>query len=167
MRTLQTETVTLEPQARAHAQSMFAVLADPAIYQHENAPPESLEWLQQRFARLESRHSPDLQEQWLNWVIRFSDGALIGYVQATVRADGSALIAYVLGSAWWGKGLASQAVVAMVDELRTQYGVTQLEAVLKQSNLPSKRLLERLGFALAVAQDGQIDADEIWMRRPV
>ena len=88
-------------------------------------------------------------------------------MQATVRADGSALIAYVLGSALWGKGLASQVVVAMVDELRMHYGVTRLEAVLKQSNLRSTRLLERLGFALAVPEVGEIDADEILMRRPV
>jgi [ribosomal protein S5]-alanine N-acetyltransferase len=36
---------------------MFAVLADPAIYEHENQPPAS-EWLQAKFAKLESRHSP-------------------------------------------------------------------------------------------------------------
>ena len=165
MRSLRTETLTLEPQTREHAQAMFVVLADPSIYLHENAPPQSLEWLEQRFARLESRRSPDGQQQWLNWVIRFSDGEVIGYVQATVRADGSALLAYVLGSAYWGKGLASQAVVAMVDELRAQYSVTRLEAVLKQSNLRSQRLLERLGFAMVAPLDGEIDADEILMRR--
>ena len=41
----------LEPQVAAHAEAMFVVLSDPAIYAYENAPPESLEWLRKRFER--------------------------------------------------------------------------------------------------------------------
>ena len=59
-----------------------------------------------RFTKLETRLSADGQEQWLNWVICLASEELIGYVQATVRADGGVLIAYELGSAFWGKGLA-------------------------------------------------------------
>ena len=61
---------------------MFAVLSDRAIYEHENEPPPSLEWLRARFARLESRRSPNANEQWLNWVIRLPTSELAGYVQA-------------------------------------------------------------------------------------
>jgi hypothetical protein len=44
--------------------------------------------------RLESRRSADGQEQWLNCVIRLPTSELIGYVQATVDANGRAAIAY-------------------------------------------------------------------------
>ena len=70
MRTIEIATLKLEPQVAAYADAMFAVLSDPAIYEYENAPPESLEWLRARFAKLEARHSADEQERWLNWVIR-------------------------------------------------------------------------------------------------
>ena len=100
MRVIEAGTLTLEPQTVAHAGDMFAVLSDPAIYEYENEPPPSLEWLRDRFARLESRYSPDRQEQWLNWVIRLPTPELVGYVQATVRANGCADIAYVLSSAY-------------------------------------------------------------------
>ena len=89
------------------------------------------------------------REQWLNWVIRLPSGDPIGYVQATVYPDRRAAIAYELGSAWWGRGLARQAVEAMVVELVAQHGARRLTAVLKQRNLRSMRLLERLGFAPA------------------
>lgn len=168
MRTLATTTLTLEPQVAAHADAMFVVLSDPAIYEFENAPPASLEWLRTRFTKLETRRSADGQEQWLNWVIVLPDQQLIGYVQATVRGDHSALIAYELASAFWGRGLAHQAVSAMISELASQYDTRELWAVLKRANYRSTRLLTRLGFTLAtVAQHEQLDAeaDESVMHR--
>ena len=160
----------LEPQVAAHAEAMFAVLSDPAIYEYENAPPASLEWLRTRFAKLETRHSADGQERWLNWVICLPGHHLIGYVQATVRADNSALIAYELASAFWGKGLSHEAVSAMIEELATQYGTQALWAVFKRENRRSIRLLTRLGFALTTAaQHFELDAepDESVMRRRI
>jgi len=70
MRVIETDSLTLEPQTAAHAKDMFAVLSDPAIYEYENEPPPSVEWLRARFTKLESRLSANGQEQWLNWVIR-------------------------------------------------------------------------------------------------
>ena len=139
----------LEPQTVAHTEEMFVVLSDPAIYEYENEPPPSIEWMRTRFARLESRRSPDDREQWLNWVIRLPTPELIGYVQATVRSNGRAAIAYELSSRYWGRGLASRAVRAMIDELAGRYRVRSLCAVFKRDNQRSMRLLERLGFSQA------------------
>ncbi|TMH54551.1 MAG: GNAT family N-acetyltransferase, partial [Betaproteobacteria bacterium] len=74
---------------------------------------------------------------------------LIGYVQATVDRNGRAAIAYELSSAYWGRGLARQAVQAMISELVERYQVHQLTAVFKRKNLRSMRVLERLGFSPA------------------
>ena len=146
MRTIAAEGLTLDPQTTGHAAEMFEVLSDPAIYTYENAPPKSLEWLRTRFEKLETRRSADGREQWLNWVIRLPSSVLIGYVQATVRGDGSAGIAYELASAHWGMGLARRAVSAMMGELASHYQVTFFTAVAKRDNFRSTRLLERLGF---------------------
>ena len=153
MRVIQNANVKLEPQVVAHAEEMFVVLSDPAIYEYENEPPSSLQWLRTRFTKLESRQSSDGREQWLNWVIRLPTGELIGYVQATVHSNGRAAIAYELSSAYWGRGLASQAVQAMMGELVEQYGVRKLSAVFKRDNQRSRRLLERLGFSLASPEE--------------
>lgn len=149
MRTIDGDGFALEPQVAAHAEAMFVVLGDPAIYEHENAPPVSVEWLRTRFCRLETRRSADGRERWLNWVVRLPDGRLAGYVQATLGEDGSAGIAYELASAHWGRGLGTRCVQAMIGELRAHYGVHTLTAVLKRSNARSLRLLERLGFVPA------------------
>ena len=165
MRTLETRRLLLEPQRVSHADEMFVVLCDPAIYAHENEPPASVEWLRARFARLEARRSPDGRQRWLNWVLRAVDGTLIGYVQATVLDDGVAYIAYVLGSAHWGRGLASEATAAAMDELAARYRVREFLAVLKRGNRRSLRLLERHGFVPASASAlaaYPIDPDE-WL----
>ncbi len=168
MHVIEAGSLTLEPQTAAHAEEMFAVLSDPAIYEYENEPPPSLEWLRVRFTQLESRRSADGQEQWLNWVIRLPTSELIGYVQATVDADGRAAIAYELSSAYWGRGLARQAVQAMISELVQRYQVDNLTAVFKRNNFRSMRLLERLGFSPASAErhrKHQVEPGELLMQR--
>jgi RimJ/RimL family protein N-acetyltransferase len=168
MRVIETATVVLEPQVAGHADEMFAVLSDPAIYEYENAPPPSVEWLRERYRRLETRRSADGHEQWLNWVIRVPGAGLIGYVQATVHHDGRAAIAYELASRSWGRGLARAAVEAMIGELVARHGVRTLTAVLKRGNDRSLRLLERLGFALASPELRdlcEVGPDEILMQR--
>jgi ribosomal-protein-alanine N-acetyltransferase len=146
VKTLHAGPCLLEPQVAAHAAEMFAVLADPAIYELEGSPPRTQEWLEHRFAKLESRASPDGAEVWLNWVVRLPTGALAGYVQATITRDGTAHIAYVLASKHWRQGIGSAAVGAMLAELAATHRVRYVAATLKATNHPSLGLLQKLGF---------------------
>lgn len=168
MHVIRTDRLTLEPQVAAHAEEMFAVLSDPAIYEYENQPPPSLGWLRERFTRLESRRSANGQEQWLNWVIRLPTSELIGYVQATVYPAGRTAIAYELSSKFWGRGLAHEALQAMIAALVERYRVRRLTAVLKRENSRSLRLLERLGFSRATPEmhaRHQVEPSELLMER--
>jgi RimJ/RimL family protein N-acetyltransferase len=168
MRMLRSGPLTLEPQMASHAEEMFGVLCDPAIYEYESAPPASVDALRVRYVKLESRRSGDGREQWLNWVIRMDGVGLIGYVQATVHANGSAGIAYEIASEHWGRGHARRATEAMIEELIGRYGVTMLFAVAKQRNYRSLRLLERLGFSRAGPElfaAGGVGPDEALMVR--
>jgi len=170
MRNLEAGPLTLEPQMVAHADEMFGVLSDPAIYEYENEPPASIEALRTRYAKLESRRSGDGGQQWLNWVIRLPNSELAGYLQASVQPTGRAAIAYVLASRHWGRGLGTQAVASMIEELGANHGVTDLSAVLKRSNVESLRLLERLRFSHADATTLEAigaDPDEWLMVRPL
>ena len=155
--------LVLEPQVVAHAAEMFAILSDPAIYEFENAPPESVTWLAERFEKLESRVSPDGAEQWLNWVIRLPSGALAGYVQATIAVDRTARIAYELESRFWRQGIGGTAVSGMLKELAATYGVCVCIATLKERNYRSLALLQSLGFERA----GSSNSDEVVMRKRI
>jgi RimJ/RimL family protein N-acetyltransferase len=125
---------------------MFVVLRDPAIYEFENSPPSSLAALQERYAKLEARVSPDGTQQWLNWVVRLGGGQLAGYMQATVLPEGRAYVAYELASRFWRQGIAGTALSAVLGELASTYEVRQAYAILKAANYRSAGLLKGLGF---------------------
>jgi len=139
---------------------MFGVLSDPAIYEFENAPPESEEWLTKRYERLESRGPAKGEERWLNWVVRIPSGELVGYMQATVQQSGASYVAYELGSRHWRKGIGISALQAMLEELRTHYQVHTYVAVLKAKNFRSEAILRRLGFVRSSADQEAQHRDE-------
>jgi [ribosomal protein S5]-alanine N-acetyltransferase len=147
MQTLRTARLLLEPLLVGHAGVMFEVLSDPAIYRYlDYRPPPSTEHLQSLYMRLEQRRSPDGTQQWLNWVVLDSSGAPVGYVQATIEAEGSAWVGYVLSSPHWGRGYAAEAMQAMLDHLGAAYGVHRFFATVEEDNERSARLLGRLAF---------------------
>ncbi|HKO67308.1 MAG TPA: hypothetical protein VJU53_05840, partial [Burkholderiaceae bacterium] len=77
MQTLVTPALTLEPLLASHAEEMFEVLSDEAIYQYlDYEAPVSADHLRTVYQRLEARRSPDGQQVWLNWVIRPLNRAL-------------------------------------------------------------------------------------------
>jgi len=160
MKTLTASHCILEPLVAAHAHEMFPVLGDPAIYEFENSPPISEEWLTERYRRLESRSSGDGTEQWLNWVIRLPGGKLAGYVQATVLPDQTSFVAYELNSLYWRQGIGSSAVGEVLRELQESYGVKMFVAVLKAKNYRSEGMLRKLGFVRAGEQEEARYRDE-------
>jgi ribosomal-protein-alanine N-acetyltransferase len=149
------ELVVLHPLRVAHADILFPVLRDPELWQFtENAAPKSVEALQRRYLRLESRRSSDGKQDWLNWAIEErASSRMAGVVQATVHNSRAvADIAYVVGRLFWGRGLASSSVRTMLAFLGTA-GVSTFQATVDSKNLPSIRLLERLGFQVIDATD--------------
>ncbi len=153
MQTLITPRLVLEPRVAAHADALYPLLADPRQREFHDDDPVSLDALRERFRKGESRRSPDGREQWLNWalLLRGGDASAIGFTQATVQEDGRAWIAYQVATALWGRGLASEAVSAMIEHLASHCAVSQCMATVDQRNERSWRLLERLGFLRADA----------------
>jgi RimJ/RimL family protein N-acetyltransferase len=150
MRTIVTPELTLEPLCTSHAEAMFELLRDEAIYRYlDYSAPPSVQHLRDVYARLEARMSPDRSDAWLNWVIRPSGQPLVGYVQATVSSSRSAHVAYILASKYWGHGYAHRAMLAMLEYLASDYDVERCRATVEVENQRSVRLLERLGFQLA------------------
>jgi [ribosomal protein S5]-alanine N-acetyltransferase len=140
--------INLESLTAAHAEELFPLLSDPAIYTFiPGQPPASMSALTDRFRRLETCASPDGSERWLNWAIRrLEDRQCVGYVQATVHPPGTADLAFVLGPAFWGRGLAREACTAALNLLRTDFSVPAVFATVDRRNHRSSGLLVRLGF---------------------
>ncbi|MGY1500565.1 GNAT family N-acetyltransferase [Streptomyces sp. QTS52] len=115
---LHTARLDLIPLAVEHAEETAAALSDPALHTYIGGTPSTPDALRARYERLVAG-SPDPSVTWLNWVLRLrADGRLTGTVQATVAEDrGLAEIAWVVGTPWQGRGLASEAARGLVDWL--------------------------------------------------
>jgi RimJ/RimL family protein N-acetyltransferase len=153
---LHTPRLRLEPIAERHADGLWAPLADPLLYSHvPQEPPASLQVLRERCALLSTRRSPQGDELWLNWVMcDVRDGRYLGRLQATVRADALAWIAYEVFSVHWHRGFATEGCAAMISWLIHTLGMQQLAAEVDSLNEASLRLLDRLGFQRTSLRQG-------------
>lgn len=85
----------------------------------------------------------------LTWLI-VCDGLVIGEcgLKHAPAADGAAEIEYGVGAAWRGKGFGAEAVRGLVGWLAGVPACRRLTAEVHETNLASRRLLERLGFTV-------------------
>jgi RimJ/RimL family protein N-acetyltransferase len=140
----------LAPLVQAHAAALFPLLADARLWRYtDDEPPSDPAELAHRYRRLESRQSPDGAQLWLNWAVEAEPHAPIGFVQATVTlAAAHADVAYVIAQRFSSRGYGTDAVSAVLEFLAVQLGVTAAEATVDERNVPSLRLLAKLGFTV-------------------
>ncbi|WP_030175860.1 GNAT family N-acetyltransferase [Streptomyces sp. NRRL S-813] len=123
--TIHTGRLTLLPLAIEHAEEMAAVLSDPDLHTFIGGAPATAQALRSRYERLVAG-SPDPSVSWCNWVVQLRDAdCLAGTVQATVTAEGHggvAEIAWVVGTPWQRRGIATEAAQGLVAWLR-RHGV--------------------------------------------
>jgi RimJ/RimL family protein N-acetyltransferase len=132
--------------SEAHATEAHKLLSDDGLYTYIPQDPLTLEALKRRYRLWEERESPDGTEYWLNWVI-FHQGACVGTLQAGIhRASLEASIAYMIASKSQGYGLATEAVSALIQHLRTHYQVSLVKAWIDTRNLASLRVVEKVGL---------------------
>lgn len=173
--TLHTTRLRLEPLSAEHASRAFAPLQNDAIYEWISMQkPSSVESLREHWARVESRMAPGGAQAWPTWAVCSAepDGAMIGRVDAVVdRHKVGINFGYYFFPAYWGQGLASEAVQAAADHL-LQHGVSRLVATVTAGNLASAQVLRKAGFAFTrviVDNDtvrGLLVNDEEYVRNP-
>ena len=103
------------------------------------------------------------QRQWYAvWFLRLKSGEIIGdYCFKGLLADGSVEIGYGLEPEYWGKGYATEAVIAAVDWALKQPGVKRIEAETESENAASQRVLEKAGF-IPTGTNGEEGPRFVW-----
>ncbi|MEV6553528.1 GNAT family N-acetyltransferase [Streptomyces sp. NPDC051597] len=151
----------LEPLRTAHAEEMAGVLADPALHRFIGGAPATPEELRARYARM-TAGSGDPAVHWLNWVVRLrAEHRAVGTVQATVDG-GTAEIAWVVGTPWQGRGLATEAARTLVAGLAA-HGVRRVVAHIHPDHTASAAVARAAGLA---PTDGRQDGEVRWSAEP-
>jgi RimJ/RimL family protein N-acetyltransferase len=113
--------------------------ADPEVRRWVGGAPRTREAAEEKF-RQHSRM----------WAIVYKpEGRYIGYCRVS-RALG-----YYLAREYWGRGLATEAVRALVDYGFRELGLTRIVASVETGNDASKHILEKLGFRLVRHEPGE------------
>lgn len=124
---------------------MAALLGDPTVMTFYPAPKsrdEARRWIEWNL-RNYADHGHGL------WIIETHDGEFIGdcgltwqKVNGTPRLE----VGYHVGTAFQGKGYATEAATACRDFARSQLGAKELVAIVHPRNTASRRVAERIGM---------------------
>lgn len=143
------DVVRLEPLRPEHAREMFPGLSVEVGYRFlPSRPPENLAELTRRYVRQSRGRSEDGSELWYNWIVRdVGNDAVLGYTQATIRAQ-AALVAYHVFPAYWRSGVGYAAMSETLDRIFLSLGAERARALVDTRNAASAALLQKLGFAI-------------------
>jgi RimJ/RimL family protein N-acetyltransferase len=145
---IETARLVLEPLRIDHAAGMVEVLADPELYAYTGGTPPTSAELEERYAR-QTTENP----AWRNWIVH-TDREPVGYVQADVT-DGDAVLAWVIGTPWQGRGYATEAAAAVMKALSPRH----FSALIGPENVPSQHVAARLGLR---PTDEVVDGETRW-----
>jgi len=139
--------MVLEALTPAHAPLMIDGFADESLYRYiDVTPPSDADELERRFRRIANPYAPS-GELWLNWAMLLRDaGRYAGLIEATVRPDRVVHLAYYVFTAYMRQGLAHEACTTIIEHLWYAYDATEIRAESDFRNVPSRCLLESLGF---------------------
>jgi RimJ/RimL family protein N-acetyltransferase len=166
---VRTARLALEPLRVDHADEMVGLLADRALYAYydDEASPNLAE-LRSRYSRQSVGSSPDGSEVWHNWILRdLATGEVAGFVQATVAGvDGrvTAELAWVVGTAYQGRGYATEAATAARDAITGPGSASGDDAAAVQAHVApghvaSETVARRLGLE---PTDEMHDGETLW-----
>ena len=83
------------------------------------------------------------------YLITLANGAVIGSCGFDMRDGPVPEIGYWVGTRYWGKGYATEAVRALIDRAFTDLGHQALQSSVRVTNPGSRRVLEKCGFQWA------------------
>jgi ribosomal-protein-alanine N-acetyltransferase len=145
--TLETPRLILRELALSDAEAIRALHADEDVRRYQGLPAmPSLEPAREHIARAHKRFRLEAGVSWA--IVTRADGALAGtctyahFVPALDRGH----ITYQLARRAWGRGLATEAVRAMVGFGHGAAGLNRIEAVVVPENEASARVLRKAGF---------------------
>jgi RimJ/RimL family protein N-acetyltransferase len=80
------------------------------------------------------------------YLITLADATIIGSCRLDVEEDSAPELTYWLGTRYWGKGYATEAVRALIDHAFTDLDHEAVHSSVRVTNPLSRRVLEKCGF---------------------
>ena len=148
MRSLASERLRLEPVNTETAEHLWKILQNPGLREFQDLPDVDLP----QFIRMVGTRPPRLEPgawgrfEWLVYLQGIPDA--VGWVSLRIgeRTGATAEVGYSVLEEYRNRGVATEAVRALVDEAFYKTTVRRLRAYCVPENMASRKVLERIGF---------------------
>ena len=143
--TLESERLILRGISADDLPGVFAYASIPEVSRYLPwAPHQSLDdtkiWLD---SALESCEAGGVSP----WAIVLKEtGALIGTIEIRIPSEGVGAVGFVIGSAYWGRGLTPEALGLVLGAAFEHLGLARIEGVCDVENIASARVMEKAGM---------------------
>jgi aminoglycoside 6'-N-acetyltransferase len=149
MRTIRTARLRLDPVTVENAGALWAVLQQPDLRTYQDLPSLNAVSFTELVSRRPKRLHPGASGRF-EWLIHVAGVRKpVGWVSLRVadRDLATGEIGYSIVREARGKGVATEAVRALLIEAFEEAALSRINAYCVPENVPSRRLLERLGFS--------------------
>lgn len=148
---IRTARLLLNQLSKSDRDAVFSIFSDPDVIEHYDVERfKAVEEADRLVEYFDARFESDTG---IRWAIRHPQtGKLLGTCGYTNwnKYDHSAVIGYELAKESWGEGYAYEAVKAIIGFIfddSFHFYVNRVEALILPSNVPSAKLIERIGFS--------------------
>ena len=145
---LETERLVLRAPTLGDVDDIFRIMSDVRVTRYFGALPMVARVEAEQ--RVERIHSAFQEHNGVRWAIADrASGQLVGTAGfwRLIKPHYRAEIGYELAPEWWGRGVMTEVVGAMLSFGFTRMGLHSVEAQIHPGNSASRRVLEKLGFA--------------------
>jgi RimJ/RimL family protein N-acetyltransferase len=140
---LRTTRLTLRPQEQGDAAALFAILGNHEAMRFWNRPALShLGIAEELIAEQQAAMASEICRYWTV----LEGGDAVGSVDLSLIEEAGAELGFLFRPDRWGRGLATEAVTAVVAQAFGPLRLTHLAAGVQAGNLAAIRVLEKAGF---------------------
>jgi ribosomal-protein-alanine N-acetyltransferase len=167
MKILETSRLLLRRQAPEDLDSLFALYSDPEVIRYIPDAPrtyeearEELEW---------HRHGHSKRPELGLWAtIHKETGKFMGrcgLLPWTIDQCEEVEVAYLLGKAYWGQGLGTEAAQAIVDYAFGKLQLARLVCLIHPDNLASAKVARKIGMTLEKEMEDELGPYLLYSRK--
>lgn len=145
---METERLILREISRADTQAIFRNFSEPEIARWFFEEP--LTDIEQAAQFVDHFISEFKQQEGITWAIEMKENnECVGTCSlGGIEMGGGGELGFDLAKAYWGKGIMSESLTAVIDYGFTILNLSKIEAHTYSANSRAKRLLEKFGFQL-------------------
>ncbi|MBV8074157.1 MAG: GNAT family N-acetyltransferase [Candidatus Eremiobacteraeota bacterium] len=145
---IDSERLVLRPLSVDDAEALFAMYVDPDVMQYMSGPyTGTLNQLRERLATRIAEHEDDGFGLYATELRE--TGELIGrcgHLRWTIEGMKEIEVGYLIARAHWGKGYATEAARALLEDGFGRFGVPHLISLIHPENVASQRVAEHNGL---------------------